>query len=418
MSNIHLRLLFLLSVFTIHSHSLMANELQVFLATSFNAISQASAGTECPMAKFTTRVKTNRAGTLSITLSQQIGIGPVTKKQKKISSTLQTDGSFIGRYEEWVTVDKSSVVRVKAEEVDNPYILNDENLSTLWKKISLVCSGASGLTVNLPRGPDGSGNGSNTTNPNLPSNSGGIAMLPDHAGGGRKPSTLTGNGQQAQITKAPLNTGLRSDDELIQAKKPKQLLGHELSHTQQQGGVRHQQGRVLTDADWNEQKQTAGAIQSNQLPDLTSNLYVYTYTQQGSIYLLKASDAKSRRNGKCEYDMDYHLKNSGNINTDSTFNAVVKIDGAIVKQQNRLSLKAKENKTFRKTLIKLKQGMNELHVIVDSNNTVSESNETNNMIKRKIKVVGSCIELASTKQKKTLSKPLQKKSIREPLKSK
>lgn len=52
------------------------------------------------------------------------------------------------------------------------------------------------------------------------------------------------NSADSNKGKAVSNAGLRSDGELVQDKKPKKLLGHELSHIKQQG-------RVMTDSDVN-----------------------------------------------------------------------------------------------------------------------------------------------------------------------
>lgn len=212
--------------------SIDANELKVFLSTSSNAISQPSAGTECPITKFTTRIKTNRAGTLAVMLSRQTGIEPMVKKQKNIVSTLQSDGSFVGRHEEWISVGQSSVVRVKAEEVDNPYALNDTNLSTPWKEISIVCAGSGGIGLS-GQTPAGSGN-NNNVNPTLPGSST-ISITPDHTGGGGAPAALSARSPFSRDTKdKTVHGGLRSDGELVQAKKGSNLLRHEQTHTKKE----------------------------------------------------------------------------------------------------------------------------------------------------------------------------------------
>jgi len=72
-------------------------------------------------------------------------------------------------------------------------------------------------------------------NPNLPGSSA-LGMVPDHTGGGGAPTSLKGRSpfSRESDNRKPVNTGLRSDGELVQARKPLQLLKHELSHTAQQ----------------------------------------------------------------------------------------------------------------------------------------------------------------------------------------
>jgi len=72
-------------------------------------------------------------------------------------------------------------------------------------------------------------------NPSLPGSSA-LGMVPDHTGGGGAPTALTGRSpfSRESDNRKPVNTGLRSDGELVQARKPLQLLKHELSHTAQQ----------------------------------------------------------------------------------------------------------------------------------------------------------------------------------------
>ena len=98
-------------------------------------------------------------------------------------------------------------------------------------------------------------------NPNMPG-SNTLGMAPDHTGGGGAPTSLTGKSpfSRENDNNKAINAGLRSDGELVQARKPLQLLRRELSHTGQQ------QGSVLLDADDNETSQTAHQQQQKNVP--------------------------------------------------------------------------------------------------------------------------------------------------------
>ena len=197
-----------------------AEEIKIFLATNENAFTTPSAGVQCPKTKATIRVKANRSGQLPVSFHSRIGLGPATIQQENITVAMQADGTFVGRFEQWLEVNNSSVVNIKAQEVDNPYSLNDENLETPWKSISLVCAGAGGIGLS--------------------------GIIPTTPTPSDTPTILSTTTPAFNDTKNKVkNIGLKSDGELVQAKKPLGLLGHELSHTQQQG-------RMMVDADLNE----------------------------------------------------------------------------------------------------------------------------------------------------------------------
>lgn len=88
-----------------------------------------------------------------------------------------------------------------------------------------------------------------------------LGMIPDHTGGGGAPTSMQGKSpftRQADNHKS-INAGLRSDGELVQARKPLNLLSHELSHT-------GQQGRMLMDADTNEMNSATQHRQNKNVP--------------------------------------------------------------------------------------------------------------------------------------------------------
>ncbi len=70
------------------------------------------------------------------------------------------------------------------------------------------------------------------------------------------------------------DAGLRSDGELVQAKKPKKLIGHELSHTMQQ------QGRVLTSSDLNSAAQSTSKRPKTHSPSPVPSPYPSIANQQ------------------------------------------------------------------------------------------------------------------------------------------
>lgn len=387
--------------------AIAANEIKVFLATGTAAVTQPTPGTECSMTKFTTRIKTNRAGTLPVHTYQQIGIGPIVKKEKQITSTLQADGSFIGRFEEWIPVGQSSVVRVKAEEADNPYVLNDVNLSTQWKDISLVCAGAggSGLSGLSPGG---------STDPGTPStHAGSVSMntLPNHTGGGAVPTGLSDKGQSGQktayeykldgvmissydvsgsgATKKPTVGGLRSDGELVQAKKPRGLLGHELTHNSSRTnkGLEKQKGSPVLasnqDMEINTKKPTSASH---------SDLYIKSLSVAGGNKL-QAKNAMGYKNGTCLFEISYTVGRSSKgkelPGMATLSNLTLKRGTTIIKRHKKQNVLKNKQKIY-KELLPLVSGKNMLTLIIDPKNKVKESNEKNNKKTVAVNVSGSC----------------------------
>lgn len=128
---------------------------------------------------------------------------------------------------------------------------NQTTQSNALKKQSLnyglrITNSDSTVVKYLPKKPYEIGCEYPSVNPGLTGNST-LGMSPDHTGGGGAPTAFRGNSpfSRSNNDRKVVDVGLRSDGELVQARKPLNLLKHELGHTQQQG-------RIINDADLNE----------------------------------------------------------------------------------------------------------------------------------------------------------------------
>ncbi|MCF6337759.1 MAG: hypothetical protein L3J84_07370 [Gammaproteobacteria bacterium] len=124
-----------------------------------------------------------------------------------------------------------------------------------------------------------------------------LGALPDHTGGGGAPTSLKGNSpfSRENDNRTPvINTGLRPDGELVPDKKPLQLLRHELSH------VRQQQGRVLTDSDFNEATNQQSSNLSRTVPLENATIASVRSNQTGSRHSTKATLLRGNVGDRCK----------------------------------------------------------------------------------------------------------------------
>jgi hypothetical protein len=154
-------------------------------------------------------------------------------------------------------------------------------------------------------------------------------------------------------------------------------------------------------------------LQTNVLPDLSLTAFIYHATQFGT--LLEASNAKSKNNGVCIFELDYHVFNKSKRHVSSAFKNTIQINGVVVKQ-HAFSSNPTGGKLFAKLPIGLKEGMNNLIISIDAENSVNESKENNNAFERNIVVNGSCKGLATGKRpaekKPILKNKIQKQKIK------
>ncbi|MFK7815053.1 MAG: CARDB domain-containing protein [Gammaproteobacteria bacterium] len=148
----------------------------------------------------------------------------------------------------------------------------------------------------------------------------------------------------------------------------------------------------------------ASDLHTNVLPDLILSAFIYDVVFQGNSVVAEASNAKSKNNGICFYDLDYHVSNNSSTKVSSEFKNTIQINGTIVKQ-HIISSNPTGGKLFAKIPIGLKEGMNTLIISIDAENSVNESKENNNTFERNIVVNGSCKGLATGKR------PAEKKPI-------
>ncbi len=124
-----------------------------------------------------------------------------------------------------------------------------------------------------------------------------LGALPDHTGGGGAPTSLKGNSpfSRENDNRTPvINTGLRPDGELVPSKKPLQLLRHESSH------VRQQQGRVLTDSDFNEATNQQSSNSPHTIPREKATIASVQSNQIGNRHSTKATLLRGKVGDRCK----------------------------------------------------------------------------------------------------------------------
>ncbi len=119
--------------------NLKVKSVQLFRTTYSNAYSQPNPGVKCKKARLLVRLKTNKAGPVKFRLWTKIGNKPMSSKLVETWSNFSGPGEFKAEYKEWVSVNKTSFVQARAEELINPI-----GMSTAWKSITLHCTGAGG----------------------------------------------------------------------------------------------------------------------------------------------------------------------------------------------------------------------------------------------------------------------------------
>jgi hypothetical protein len=131
-------------------------------------------------------------------------------------------------------------------------------------------------------------------------------------------------------------------------------------------------------------------LQSNEKPDIyLSSLDVYAPQTAVGKTTLMAEHAISRNNGICEFQFQVSIANASSVNLSTpTGRYIVKNNGKQVIDKAVQLIPGNSVSSVGK--IWLSSGINNINVIADPKNTENESNEKNNTINKKYKVIGSC----------------------------
>jgi len=113
--------------------------IQLFRSTFANAVTRPNRATVCKKARLLVRLKTSKQGPVKFKLWTKIGNQPMTSKVVDTWSNFAGPGQFKAEYTEWVSVNKTTFIQAKAEEM-----VNAIGMSTPWKSITLNCTGAGG----------------------------------------------------------------------------------------------------------------------------------------------------------------------------------------------------------------------------------------------------------------------------------
>ncbi len=113
----------------------------------------------------------------------------------------------------------------------------------------------------------------------------------------------------------------------------------------------------------------------------------------GGSITLKAEDAFLTSNGKCAFNVNYYVSNTGNAAAGAFLNRIYS-GATVISQQTGLTLD--KGKTIPiTTQAYLAPGANVVSLRVDADNTVVESNEGNNSTQVNVTVDASCTPVAS-----------------------
>ena len=109
----------------------------------------------------------------------------------------------------------------------------------------------------------------------------------------------------------------------------------------------------------------------------------------GSTISLKTADTFLQSNGKCAVNIAYEIANTGNANAGPSFINRIYDNNVLISQQSGLSVDASKTKIVN-TQAYIVPGMNQLRFVIDAENAIAESNETNNVAEVKVTLDSSC----------------------------
>lgn len=109
----------------------------------------------------------------------------------------------------------------------------------------------------------------------------------------------------------------------------------------------------------------------------------------GGLVQLLPSDTFLQWNGRCAVNISYDIANVGNAGTGTAFVDRIFDNGTLITQQGGLGVDAGKTKTIN-TQAYLTPGLNVLHLVIDADNAIAESNEANNTADVRVVVSSSC----------------------------
>lgn len=126
-------------------------DIKLFLSTYSNAVTNPNPALTCKKGQIKVRLTASKAGPATFKLWTKIGNGAMTSKVIDAWASFDGNGDFEAEYTEWVSVNKTTFMQAKAEEMVSAF-----GKSTPWKDITLQCSdvGGGGLMVGNPHPAD------------------------------------------------------------------------------------------------------------------------------------------------------------------------------------------------------------------------------------------------------------------------
>ena len=127
------------------------NDIDLSISTPSNATTQPNAGTVCNKGRLKVRVATTTTGPAKFKLWKKVGGGAMTAKVINAYASNDGNGGFAAEHVEWISVNKTSQVQAKAEDM-----VNTIGESTGWKTKMLRCEDGvgGGITSDLPNPDD------------------------------------------------------------------------------------------------------------------------------------------------------------------------------------------------------------------------------------------------------------------------
>ncbi len=109
-------------------------DIKLFLSTYSNAVTKPNPATTCKKGQIKVRLTASKAGNAKFNLWTKIGNGAMTSKVIDAWAFHDGNGGFEAEHVEWVSVNKTTFMQAKAEEMVSAF-----GKSTPWKDITLQC---------------------------------------------------------------------------------------------------------------------------------------------------------------------------------------------------------------------------------------------------------------------------------------
>jgi hypothetical protein len=109
----------------------------------------------------------------------------------------------------------------------------------------------------------------------------------------------------------------------------------------------------------------------------------------GGVIALKTADTFLQSNGKCAVNISYQMANVGTAGAGPAFTNRLLSGTTLVSQQSGLSLDAGKTKIVN-TQGYIVPGLNQLRLVIDAENAIAESNESNNVAQVSVTLDSNC----------------------------